>query len=62
MPRTLSWKPRSSTVSGTTSGAAAPSASAAHGEVGRWSSLHSDRTPSMTPERTAGAGSPITAM
>src|SRR5256885_1919714 len=47
---------------GLTRGAAAPSASAAHGDVGRCTSLQIARTPSITPERTAGAGSPITAM
>jgi hypothetical protein len=47
---------------GMTSGAAAPSASAAHGDVGRCTSRQIARTPSITPERTAGAGSPITAM
>jgi hypothetical protein len=62
IPATLSWYPRSSTVRGSTSGSSAPTASAAHGDVGRCSNLDADVRASMAPERTAGAGAPMIAI
>ena len=51
---------RSTMIRGFTSGAHAPSASAAHGDVGRCVRRESALAPSITADRTAGAGAPMT--
>ena len=60
-PMTLNWYPTSRTARGAASGAAAPIARRAHGEVGRWRSRDAPRAASIAAERTAASGAPINA-
>ena len=59
VPATLSCHPRSRTVCVSHSGAAAPRASTAHGDVGRCMRRVTRTTASITAARTAGGGAPM---
>ena len=61
VPATLNCQPRSTTVGVSHSGAAAPSASTAHGDVGRCRRRVTRTTASITAARTAGGGAPMAA-